>query len=101
MKLLASTFMAKLFLDTIGTLDPFVPGSVKLPAPRSYLATIILWGLLGMASAFGPGPAKVAGRLGLLTLTTSLVLGRSGQAAVQLVSFLNKAAAASAQGGAS
>lgn len=88
MNVLASTFLAKLFVDTIGSLDPF-GGKVYLPSPRAYLATLLLWGLLGVVAGFGQGAARLAGRLALLVLLTAAVLGPFGK---KFVSFLEAAA---------
>lgn len=82
MKTLAATFLAMLFVDTIGALDPF-GGKVYLPSPRQYLATFTLWGLLGMFAAFGDQQARLAGRLSLLVLMTATVLGPFGRKALK------------------
>lgn len=85
MKTLAGTFMAMLFVDTIGALDPF-GGKVYLPSPRAYMATFLLWGILGVVSAFGAGAAQFARGASVLTLLTAAVVGPFGRKAV---TFLN------------
>lgn len=89
MKTLAATFLAKLFVDTIGAIDPF-GGRIYLPAPARYLATFLLWGVLGIASGFGPNASRVAGRLSAVVLLAAMVLGPFGAKAI---SFLKTASA--------
>lgn len=81
MKALAATFLAKIFVDTIGAIDPF-GGKVYLPSPARYMATFLLWGILGIVAGFGPNAARVAGRIGAVTLLAAAVLGPFGAKAV-------------------
>ena len=90
MTALAATFVGMLFVDTIGAVDPF-GGKVYLPSPRVYLATFLLWGMLGFMAGFGPRASRLAGRLGSLTLLTAMVVGPFGPKAV---AFLNGTASA-------
>jgi len=90
LKTLAATFLAMLFVDTLGALDPF-GGKVYLPSPRQYVATFTLWGLLGLFSGFGDGASRLAGRLSAVVLLTATVLGPAGP---KIVSFLNSASEA-------
>lgn len=85
MKLLATTFFAMLAVDTIGAVDPF-GGKVYLPSPRQYLATFLLWGIMGLAAGVSDNAARLAGRLSLLMLLTATVIGPFGRKAVR---FLN------------
>jgi hypothetical protein len=80
-KTLASTFMAMLFVDTIGAVSPF-GGKVYLPSPRQYLATFLLWGIYGVLAGFGDRTARLAGRLSVVTLITAAVVGPFGRKAV-------------------
>jgi hypothetical protein len=84
MKSLAATFVAMLFVDTIGAVDPF-GGKVYLPSPRNYLATFLLWGLLGLMAGFGDNAARLAGRISALVLLTAAVIGPFGKKAVAFV----------------
>lgn len=93
-KVLAATFAAALFIDTLGGIRP--AQGIYLPAPARYLATFLLWGLLGLASVFGPRAARAAAQLSLLVLLTSAVIGPAGR---RLVSFLNTTSALTSQGG--
>lgn len=88
MKILAITFIAALALRTLGALDPF-GGKVYLPSPRGYVATWLLWFVLGLAAAVGPRASRLAGQLSALVVLTMLVTGSSGR---KLVSFLNASA---------
>lgn len=81
MKTLAATFVAMLFVDTIGGIDQRHP----LPSPRRYLATFLLWGLLGLVVGFGERAARLAGRLSAVVLLTAVVVGPFGKRAVGLI----------------
>jgi hypothetical protein len=87
-KTLAATFCAMLFVDTIGAIDPF-GGKVYLPSPRHYLATFLLWGLLGLVAGVGDRASRLAGRLSAVVLLSAAVLGPFGKKAI---AFLNAAA---------
>lgn len=93
MKSLAATFLAMLFVDTIGAIDPFGPAKVFLPSPRHYLATFLLWGLLGIVAGFGENAARVAGRLSSVVLLAAAVLGPFGK---KFVAFVEGASALTA-----
>lgn len=84
MKVLASTLLAMLFVDTMGAVDPF-GGKVYLPSPRQYLATWLLWGIFGIVAGFGPRAAQLAGRLSIVTLITAAVVGPFGAKAVRFL----------------
>jgi hypothetical protein len=85
MKSLAASFLAMLFVDTIGAVDPFAGTPTYLPSPRSYLATFLLWGLLGLVAGFGDSAARLAGRTGAVVLLTAAVIGPFGRKAVGFV----------------
>jgi hypothetical protein len=89
-KTLAATFVAKMFVDTVGALDPF-GGKVYLPSPARFMGTFLLWGLLGMVAAFGPNASRVAGRIAAVTLLAAAVLGPFGAKAI---AFLKSAISA-------
>jgi hypothetical protein len=94
MKTLAATFMALLFVDTIGALSPF-GGKVYLPSPRKYLATFLLFGLLGLVAGFGERASKLSGRIGAVVLLTAVV-GTFGK---KTLAFLEATAATTATTG--
>lgn len=98
MKSLAASFVAMLFVDTLGGVDPFGKHSKVpsfLPSPRHYLATFLLWGLLGLVAGFGPNAARLAGRIGLVVLITAAVVGPFGKRAVGFIETVT----ATTQGG--
>jgi hypothetical protein len=84
-KQLSATFMAMLFVDTLGAIAPF-SRKVYLPSPRMYLATFLLWGIFGLVASVSDAAARVVGRLSLLMLLTATVIGPFGRKAVN---FLN------------
>lgn len=90
MKALAASFLAMIFVDTIGALDPF-GGKVYLPAPRAYVATFLLWGLLGIVAGFGDHASRLAGRVGAVVLLTSAVVGPFGKKAIAFISGVSAA----------
>lgn len=87
LKVLAVTFVGMLFVDTLGAITQ--AGKAQLPSPRRYLATFLLWGILGMVAATSPRAARASAQLALLVLTTAAVAGPFGK---RLVGFLNKTA---------
>lgn len=91
MKTLAATFVAKIFVDAIGGLDPF-GGKVYLPSPARFMATFLLWSVLGVVAGVGPNASRIAGRIAAITLLAAAVLGPFGGKAI---AFFKAAAAAS------
>jgi hypothetical protein len=96
-KSLAATFLAMLFVDTIGAVDPF-GGRVYLPSPRVYLATFLLWGVLGIAAGFGDNAARVAGRLSSVVLLTAAVVGPFGKKAIGFLEAATRSFPAATEG---
>jgi hypothetical protein len=90
-KLLATTLTGAIAVETIGAVDPF-GGKVKLPSPRQYIATVVLWFVLGLVASVGPRAARAAWQLSALVLLTMLI-GKYGS---KVVAFLNTAAGATA-----
>jgi hypothetical protein len=89
-KTLSATMLAAIAVQTIGALDPY-GGKKYLPSPRRYVATLLLWGILGLAAQTGPNAAKFSVRLALLVLLTMFFVGPFASKAV---AFLNKVAQA-------
>jgi hypothetical protein len=89
-KLLAATFLAQLAILTVGAVDPF-GGKVYLPSPRRYVATWLLWFVLGLLSVLGDGVKKAAGRLAALVVLATLLSETIGKKAV---TFLDGVASA-------
>jgi peptidoglycan/LPS O-acetylase OafA/YrhL len=85
---LGATLLAAIALETIGAVDPFT-GRSQMPSPARYVATIVLWFVLGLAAQLGERMARVAGQLATLIVLTMAVLGPFGKRAVD---FLNRVA---------
>lgn len=87
---LQATFWSMIVLQTLGSVDlPGVPskgsplggaGTRKMPAPRAFVAVVVLWGILNLVAETGAG--KAAARLSVLVLLTGAVLGPFGARAV-------------------
>lgn len=98
MKPLAATFLAMLFVDTIGSFSPFADRPTFLPPPRAYLATFLLWGILGLVAGFGDNAARLAGRISTLVLVTAAVVGPFGKRAVGFIEGATQALPATPEG---
>lgn len=89
MKSLAASYIAMLFIDTIGGgVKPFDGVPSYLPSPRRYLATFFLWGLFGLVAGVGPRAARLASRGGWITVLTATFVGPAGS---RIVGFLGYA----------
>ena len=80
-RLLGTTFTAALAVQTIGAIDP-AGGPVALPSPRRYVATFVVWFVLGLAADFGGRAARAAATFSGLVLLTMLVVGPFGRKAL-------------------
>lgn len=74
---LQGSFWLMLAVQTIGALDMPGHGPRKLPAPRAYVAAIILWSIFGLIS--DAGGEKAAAAMGWVTVLTGAVVGSFGQ----------------------
>lgn len=86
-RIIESTFWVMVVLQTIGSIDMPGAGARKMPAPRQYVAIVVLWAILGLAA--DTGLRRPASRFALLLVLVGMVLGPFGQRAV---SFLNTTA---------
>jgi hypothetical protein len=75
-------------LQTIGSVDITGKGPRKLPAPKVYVAIVIVWSILGLVS--DAGQSRAAALMGWLMVLTGMVVGPFGTTAVK---FLNTVAA--------
>jgi hypothetical protein len=80
-KKLGTTLMAALAVETIGQL-----GGKQLPAPRQYLATWLLWFVLGLVAGLGERAERFAWQLSALVVLTMMIVGPFGN---RLLGFLN------------
>lgn len=79
-RVIFGTFMAMIVIQTYNSVDE----KHRLPAPKKFVAISAVWGVLFLAVDIGWG--KVAARLSLLILLTSLVVGPFG---TLLIRFFN------------
>lgn len=85
-RVLFATFIAMLSVQTVGSID----AQHRLPPPRKYALISITWGVLFFVADLGTGPRKMAARLALLILLTSMVLGPFGKVAVTFLNTVTK-----------
>jgi hypothetical protein len=89
---LQSSFWVMIFLQSMGSVDMPGKGARKLPSPRAYIATLVIWSILFLVGDKGSGnAARAAGAMGWLTVLAGLVVGPFGS---QLVSLFNGVATA-------
>lgn len=81
---LGAAFVVMLGLDTLGAFAGAAGGRPFLPPPRMYLATWMLYGILGAVAGIGPRVAQFASRLGWLIVLGAL-LGKYGSVLVGAV----------------
>lgn len=74
---LQASFWLMLAVQTIGSLDMPGKGPRKLPSPRSFVAAIVVWAILGLVSDAGGG--KAAAAMGWVTVLTGMVVGPFGK----------------------
>lgn len=86
---LQGSFWLMVATQTITAVDMPGKGARKMPAPRAYLATIILWSIFGLIA--DAGGEKAAAAMGWVTVLTGMVVGTAG---TTLTDFLNNVAKA-------
>lgn len=74
-------------IRTMGALDMPGHGPRKLPAPRVYVAVIVLWSIFGLI--YDAGQARIANVMAWITVLTAMVLGPFGPTAVQFLSYIS------------
>jgi hypothetical protein len=79
------------FLHTLGSVDMPGKGERKMPSPRSYVAIIALFGILGVVA--DAGAERAAAAAAWITVLLALVKGPFGG---QLTNFVNAVAPPSA-----
>lgn len=80
---LTASFWVTIILQTIGAVDLPGKGVRKMPSPRNYVLTCIIWSILGVVAALGM--EKAAAAMAWLTTLAILVLGVPGKAFVHLI----------------
>lgn len=84
-KTLGATLTMSLFVQTVAAVDPQGDGGVSLPSPAQYVATWVVWGVLGFVASLGERAARFAAQLSVLILTTMVVGGSFGRKAVSFL----------------
>lgn len=79
-RVIFGTFFLMIVIQTYNSID----GQHRLPAPRKFVAIGAVWGVLFLMADIGWG--KIAARLAMLILLTSLVIGPFG---TLLIRFFN------------
>jgi len=74
-------------IQTITAIDMPGKGNRKMPAPRAYVAAIILWAIYGLAA--DAGAERGAAAAGWVTVLTGAIVGSFGKT---LTDFLNTVA---------
>jgi len=64
-------------VQTIGAIDLPGHGPRKLPAPKAYVAVIVLWSIFGLMADGGFGRAAAA--MSWVTVLTAMVVGPAGK----------------------
>lgn len=95
---LFASFWTIVLVNTLGTVDmPMTGGKRLMPAPRNYMAIVVVWGSLGLVADTGSAErGRAAAIVGWVLVATSLignvVQNRSGQigvAGLRLTGFIN------------
>jgi len=87
-RLLGTTYVAALAIDTLGAVAPWQPGGASMPKPARLAGTWTLWFLLGLIASAGEGAARLAGRFSVLVLASMVVIGPYGGSVVAAMTKL-------------
>jgi hypothetical protein len=68
-----------ILLQTVGSVDLPGQGARKLPAPKQYVAIIVLWSILGFVADLNAGAARVASQFSILLVLAGAIVGPFGQ----------------------
>jgi len=77
METVSAPFWAMVILQTIGSVDTPGKGERKMPAPRSYVAIIVLFGTLGLFA--DAGYERAANVMAWVTVLVGVVIGPFGK----------------------
>jgi hypothetical protein len=81
-KTLAATFLASMLVQTIAAIDPYGPAPVYLPQPSRYVATWLLWFLMGIGAALSDTLARIVRAMSIVILLTQMVAGGFAKKAI-------------------
>lgn len=74
---LQASFWLMIATQTITAIDMPGKGNRKLPAPRAYVAAIILWSIFGLIA--DAGGERAASAMAWVTLLSGMVMGTMGK----------------------
>jgi hypothetical protein len=82
----ASAFWTMIALQTLGSVDMPGKGERKLPSPRAYLAPIVLFSMLSVASDLGM--ERAAGVAAWVTVLLGTIKGPFGNRITDVINFV-------------
>jgi hypothetical protein len=89
-RLLGTTYMGAIAIDTLGAVAPWQQGGASLPKPARLAGTWTLWFLLGLIASAGERAANLAGRFSVLVLASMIVVGPYGNSVVSAMGKLSR-----------
>lgn len=87
---LQTSFWTMILVQTIGSVDMPGRGPRKMPAPRQYIAILLTWLVLQLASSVSAGAARATAAIGWLLVLVGLVLGPFGKQVVNLFTTVSQ-----------
>jgi len=84
---ISAAFWVMVFLQTLGSVDMPGKGDRKMPAPRSYVAIMVLFGTLHLIA--DAGAQRAASIMAWVTVLTGIIIGPFG---TRLSNFYNSVA---------
>jgi hypothetical protein len=85
-KTIQSTLWLMVIVQTIGSVDLPGFGNRKLPAPKQYVAIVVLWSIFGFVADISASAGRVVAQLSVLTLLTGMIIGPFGKRFTNLLS---------------
>lgn len=82
------TFWLMLAIQTITALDMPGKGPRKMPAPKAYVAAVVLWGIFGVIA--DAGGERAAAAMAWVTLLSGAVMGTMGKTLTDFLATVAK-----------